>query len=80
MTTFDGKEIIIDPYDYKGMIKLMDRADEFDVPWSGKNENGEHVQISVNKDNITVETFQNNGWIRENIYWRDVTTEELYHR
>ena len=80
MTTFDGKEIIIDPYDYKGMIELMDRADEFDVPWCGNNENGEHVQISVNKDNITVETFQNNGWLRENIYWRDYTTEELYHR
>ena len=80
MTSFDGKEIIIDPYDYKGMINLMDRADEFDVPWAGKNENGEHIQISVNKDNITVETFQNNGWTRENIYWRDATTEELYHR
>ena len=80
MTTFDGKEIIIDPHDYKGMIKLMDKADEFDLPWAGKNENGEHVQISINKDNITVETFQNNGWIRENIYWRDVRTEELYHR
>ena len=80
MTTFDGKEIIIDPYDYKGMIELMDRTDEFDTPWLGRNENGEHVHISVNKDNITVETFQNNGWIRENIYWRDVRTEELYHR
>lgn len=80
MTTFDGKEIVIDPYDYNGMIKLMDRADEFDVPWAGKNEDGEHIQISVNKDNITVETFQHNGWTRENIYWRDVRTEELYHR
>lgn len=80
MTTFDGKEIIIDPHDYKGMIKLMDRANEFDLPWAGKNEEGEHIQISVNKDNITVETFQNNGWVRENIYWRDCRTEELFHR
>lgn len=80
MTTFDGKEIIIDPYDYNGMLKLMKRHNEFDVPWSGKNEDGEHIQISVNEDNITVETFQNNGWTRENIYWKDYTTEELYHK
>lgn len=80
MTTFDGKEIIIDPHDYDGMIELMKRHKEFDVPWSGMNEDGEHIQISVNEDNITVETFQNNGWTRENIYWKDFTTEELFHR
>lgn len=80
MTLFNGKEIIIDPDDYNGMITLMDRADEFDVPWSGKNENGEHIQISINKDNITVETFQNNDWTRENIYWRDGFKEELFKK
>lgn len=80
MTTFNGKEIIIDPYDYDGIIKLMERHNEFDVPWSGKNEDGEHIQISVNEDNVTVETFQSNGWTRENIYWKDYTTEELFHR
>lgn len=80
MTTFNGKEIVIDPYDYAGMLDLMKRHNEFDVPWDGKNKDGEHIQISVNKDNITVETFQNNGWTRENIYWNDYTTEELYHR
>lgn len=80
MTTFDGKQIIIDPYDYDGMIKLMERHEEFKVPWSGKNDDGEHIQISINEDNITVETFQNNGWIRENIYWKNIVSEELYHR
>lgn len=80
MTLFNGKEIIIDPDDYNGMISLMDRADEFDIPWSGKNENGEYIQISINKDNITVDTFQNNGWTRENIYWRDGLKEELFKK
>lgn len=80
MATFCGKEIVIDPYDYDGMLELMKRHKEFDVPWSGKNEDGEHIQVSVNEDNITVETFQRNGWIRENIYWDDYTTEELFHR
>ena len=79
-TYFDGKQIVIDPTDVWGMIKLMDRADEFNVPWAGKNENGEHIQVSVNKDNITVETFQHNNWTRENIYYRDGSAEELFHR
>jgi len=79
-TTFDGKTINIDSKDYSGMLKLMDRADEFHVPYFGKNDEGETVMISVNHDNITVETFQNNDWVRENIYYRDFTTEELFHK
>ena len=79
-TTFDGKTINIDPKDYNGMIKLMDRADEFDYALLGENDEGEAVMISVNHDNITVETFQDNDWVRENIYYRDFTTEELFHK
>ena len=79
-TTFDGKTINIDPRDYSGMLKLMDRADEFDSAWLGKNDKGETVMISINEDNITVETFQHNDWVRENIYYRDFTTEELFHK
>lgn len=79
-TYFDGKQIFFDPTDIWGMIALMDRADEFDAPWAGKNENGEHFQISINKNNITVETFQHNNWIRENIYYRDGSSEELFKR
>jgi hypothetical protein len=82
MTTFDGKVLNFDPMDNKGNVALMERANEktFDVPWAGKNVDGENIMISVNTDNITVETFQNNNWIRENIYWKDGTREELYHR
>lgn len=28
----------------------------------------------------TVETYQNNGWIRKNIFHEDGTTEELYEK
>lgn len=80
MTTFDGKTINFDPHDTKGNLALMDRANEFEMPCFGKNENGEHVMISVNTENITVETFQDNGWTRENIYHRSLDNEELLHK
>ena len=82
MTTFNGKTLQIDPNDFKGMEALMERANEpqFEMPWSGINDEGEHTLTSVNNDNITVQTFQNNGWMRENIYWKDGTFEELFSR
>lgn len=80
-TTFNGKEINFDPHDWKGIRELCERHTEFDVPWAGKNEDGENIQISVNKDNITVETFQSNGWTRINTYYpEDGRCEEMYIR
>lgn len=58
----------------------MGQHEKFDQMAFGKNEEGETVAISVNKDNITVETYQKNGWVRENIYWEDRNVEELYHK
>ena len=80
-TTFDGKQINFDPHDWKGIAELCKRHAEFDVPWSGENDEGEHVMISVNEDNITVDTFQSNGWMRQNVYYpKDYTVEELYKK
>lgn len=80
-TTFDGKQINFDPHDWKGIRELCKRHNEFKVPWAGKNEEGEHIMISVNADNITVETFQSNGWTRTNVYYpEDCAIEELYSR
>ena len=81
-TELKNDKLNFDPNDWKGMFHLMDRADEeqFDQALAGKNAYGETVLVSVNKDNITTQTFQDNGWCRENIYWRDTTVEELYHR
>lgn len=76
----EKKQIELDTSDWTGMCRLMDRHEEFDSQYFGKNKEGERVSISVNKDNITVLTFQTNNWTRENIYWRDCTVEELYHR
>ena len=82
MTKYDEKtrEIQFDPHDWKGMSELRARADEFKVPCVGKNEEGESVWISINHDNITVQTFQKNGWIRTNVYWDDYNVEETYDK
>lgn len=79
-TIFNNDTIFIDPKDYKGIIKLMDRADEFDSALIGKNKDDERVLLSINNDNVTTQTFQSNNWCRENIYWRNGCTEELYYK
>ena len=72
--------VVLDPSDYDGMISLMDRYKEFDSVISALNVKGEFVTIQIEKDRIVSETFQFNNWIRKNIYHRDGTTEELYHK
>ena len=66
--------------DLKSMIDLMARHEEFKFPLSGVNSDGEKYLVSINKDNITIQTFQHNDWVRENIYYADGTVEELYSK
>lgn len=58
--------------------ELMDRSEDFPYMLSASNSDGETQQISINCDNIIVNTLQNNGWVRANVYWRDGTREELF--
>ena len=51
-------QIEFDPHDFKGMRELMARHEEFPCACLGHNDEGEAVLISINKDNITVETYQ----------------------
>lgn len=65
--------------DHDNRVALMkEYADKFPTALLGHNEDGEVVSTSINHDNIVVETFQKNGWIRTNVYWEDGTIEELY--
>lgn len=66
------------PEDQDNMISLMDKSDEFDEMLVGTNVEGEDVNISINHDHIIVDTYQTNGWVRKNIYWRDGDNEELF--
>ena len=70
----------LNPSDWPAMLKLMDEYSDSDSPFSGTDECGNRVLISVNRDNITTQTFQSNGWIRTNIYNRFGENEELYER
>ena len=70
--------IELDPSDLDGMRKLMDEHGDSKFPFSGTNEDMEQVSISIAKDRIDVVTYQDNGWIRRNVYWRDGTREELF--
>lgn len=79
-TQITNTKLEFDPTDWKGMHELMDKHEEFPSTYFGKNKEGERVSIAVNKDNISVMTYQSNGWIRENIYHRDYEVEELYHK
>ena len=70
----------LNPSDWERMLKLMDEYGDEPLPFHGKNEYDEPIIISVNPDNITTQTFQDNGWIRTNIYNRDGHCEELFDR
>lgn len=71
----------VDPTDFDGMVKIMEEYGDSDMPFSGRNDNGEEVIISVSKDNITVRTHQKNGWVRRNSYTfsdGEITSEEIF--
>lgn len=70
--------ININPNDLSFMIGLMDKYNTTKYMLSGTNELGEHITVSIFKDKIVVVTYQKNGWVRENVYWRDGTCEEMF--
>lgn len=68
----------VDPTDLEGLRKIMDEHGDSKFPFFGDNEQLEEVMISVAKERIDVTTYQHNGWVRRDVYWRDGTREELY--
>lgn len=49
-------------------ILLMKEFGDSKQAFSGINEDGEAILISIAKDNIVVKTNQSNGWVRVNYY------------
>lgn len=70
----------LDTDDLKGMIALMDErgSDTDDAVYSGVNQNGDTLHISIFPDKISIRVFQENGWLRRSVYYRDGTSEEIY--
>ena len=73
-------EFDIDFSDLSLLINLMNNSQNYPYMLAGQNEEGENVWISINEDNITLQTFQHNNWVRTNIYYKDGTIEELYDK
>ena len=72
--------IVVDFHDLESCRKLREKYGDSKLPFLGENENGEMVIISISKDNISTQTFQDNGWVRINTLWEDSMYEELYDR
>lgn len=70
--------ITVDPTDLEGMRKLMEEHGDSETAKFGRNELDEVVSISIFKDKIVVVTYQDNGWVRKNIYHYDGYSEELF--
>ena len=70
--------IRIDFSDLKAMREVMDKYHTTETMLFGKTEEGEMTTTSIYKDKIVHVTYQNNHWIRKNIYHRDGTVEELF--
>ena len=68
----------INPRDLHGMRQLMKEHGKSSNAYLGENENGESIEISIFEDNISVRTYQNNGWTRLNVYYEDGSSEELF--
>lgn len=70
--------ITFDPSDWAGIHQLMEQYGDTATPFSGTNEDGEGILISITHESVHVTTFQHNRWIRENTYWSDYTVEETF--
>lgn len=67
----------VNAFDLDSMIDLMENYGSTEHMLFGKNEIGEFATISISKDRVLMQTYQSNGWIRKNVYYRDGTVEEL---
>lgn len=70
--------ITFDPADLSAMCTLMDEHGNSDTMFVGSNTKLEQTTISILPEKIVYVTYQHNGWVRKNIYWRDGTREEMF--
>lgn len=76
----EGVLMYIDFSDFSQLIELMNNAEKYKSLIVSENENNEKMIIGIYENYISTETYQHNGWIRENYFRRDGTTEELFSR
>lgn len=64
--------------DIDNLREIMNEYGDIDHMIFGENQDGEDQRISIGQENIFVDTFQMNGWVRRNVFWYDGTVEEIY--
>ena len=64
--------------DLKGSRKLMDELGGSTTPFFGRNDAGETTITSITHESIVTQTYQDNGWCRENWLHYDGTREEIF--
>ena len=67
MTYEDAKEFV----DGCRAVFYQNQDGEFTEVHPGRNKDGEYVRFV---------TFQNNGWMRTNVYYQDGSSDEMYRR
>lgn len=60
------------------MCSLMEKYGDSEFPFSGENEEGEMVEISIFPDRIVSKIYQSNGWVRLDTLWEDGTIEQTF--
>ena len=59
--------------------ELCAKYSHLDHALIGETVEGETIMISINKGEVITEVYQDNGWVRKNIYYLDGSSEELYN-
>ena len=72
------RKLELDPSVHNQILDLTSRHKEFPNSCFGLNEDGEDVRLDINKESLTITTYQTNRWIRQTTYYRDGTVEEVY--
>lgn len=68
----------IDYSNYEQLVDLMNHADDYPYMLVGENQNGEFTTTSITPNLVILETLQDNGWVRKNIFHRDGMVEETF--
>lgn len=73
-------QVVLNPYDIKGMRKLMKDHGNVTHAFMGRNNEGEVQMISVYSDRVIIKTYQDNGWIQTLTVYQDGEMEEDFER
>ena len=74
-----ASELHFNSRDWAAMKQLCEDHEKYPEARFGKTSTHEDIMIEIHPDRIITQVFQQNGWVRKNVYHpQEVTTEELY--